>query len=257
MADPKEGTASTATHGPGAPTSGGSSPDVQVISLAEHQRVIEEERRRRSGQESAHQRQMAELKAQLAEVNAKLDGRTPSVSLPEELVARLNSGDESDARAAMAEALSSVHKWTTHLATTAAREKELAAKQREIDARLEQLQTEGVDVTKLRDITSLDAIETSVDRYQLEKRIEDQDEKIASMSKNTQTVEDAVTLERNRNGSTQTTTSTGTAPRPTGTIQQQIEFLEQQLKQAKARHDGGKVMSLNRDLARLKQAAAA
>lgn len=255
MADPKEGQNGTGAPGPGTSPSGGSGPDVGVISIAEHSRAIEEERKRRAGQESKHQRDMLDLRAQIEELKQATGGRS-TASLPADLEARLNSNDSTEVAQAVRDGVAAMHSWTTHLANEAQSQRARDTNQRQIADRLDQLQAEGIDVSKLRDATSVASIEVSLERYHSDKRIEDLQSKVDALSRGNQNVEDAVTQERNRNGSTQTATSTGTTPRPATTRQQQMEQLEEQIKQARRLHKGGDAIKFARELALLKSQAA-
>lgn len=219
-----------------------------VISRAEHERLIAEERKRRSGQESAHQREMGQIREELNGLRSQIQS-SPSLDVTDidDLLARIDSGDPREVNAATKEALVSVSHWTKHLKS----EQLLTQAQRQVSAAVEEAVAEGVPRSSL-DTSSAASVRTSAQRWRDDQEKEELRERMRKMEEDLKQAKEeatmAVTRERTRSGASQTPVSTGSQPGQQTPDEERLQELQTQLAMAKRRHNGAAAISLGRDI---------
>ena len=261
--DPTQDTSSgTAPSGrPATRPADGSGADAETVSLAEHQRAIEEERKRRAGQERQHRREMDALKEELESLKGRLgsatqDGGATSPSLTQkEILERLRSPDPSIQRQAMEEGILAMHSWTESLKRT-----ELSARERQriladVEAAVAEVAEEGVP-RDILDLSSPAAVLASAKEWKAQQRIAALEAQITNLAQGRQTVDQAVTRTRAELGASTVSTSTGRPPQLPTELEEQIQAVQASITAAQRLHDGARVTALKRQLRQLQAQAA-
>lgn len=256
---PNEG-AGTALSRPGPTSADGSGSDAGTVSLSEHQRAIDEERKRRAGQEREHRRQMEALQAKLDALESRLaSGSTQGASQPnatqQAILERLRSPDPAVQRQAIEEGLLAMHSWTEHFSQQQQSAKERQRLQQAIDEAVEEEMSNGVPRDALN-TTSPDAVHRSAERWTEQQRIKALEDQIAALSKERVTVDQAVTQTRAALGATTVSTSTGRPPAVPTEVEEEVQRLQGLIADAKRRHDGASVTALMRQLRQVMSRAA-
>ena len=258
--DPSSGTAPSGR--PATRPADGSGTDAETVSLAEHQRAIEEERKRRAGQERQHRREMADLKEELESLKGRLGtaaqdgGTTSSPSLTQkEILERLRSPDPSIQRQAMEEGILAMHSWTESL-----KRNELSVRERQrlladVEAAVAEVAEDGVPRDAL-DLSSPAAVLASAKEWKAQQRIAALEAQITNLAQGRQTVDQAVTRTRAELGATNVSTSTGRPPQLPTELEEQIQAIQASITAAQRLHDGARVTALKRQLRQLQAQAA-
>lgn len=242
--DPTELGTGTGVADPGSsgPSPSDSSDGSSVVSRADHEAAIAEERKRRAGQEKAHRKEVERLEQQMADLRNMIANSQPqTLQLPD-----IDPRDPST--------------FVPHLQHLYKNQKEwqdaLIARERagEFRARLQEAITDatsqGVPLDALDD-SSPEAVRASAKEFLAEKRIRDMEEEVNRLKKEK---DQAVTTARAEAGALGVSTATG-GRTPTNPTLEGIQARKQELEAAKdkAVRRGGpasmvEVKQINREL---------
>ncbi len=222
MADAQDPTGTGAGSNP--PASGSSTPpagnsDGSVISRADHEAAIAQERKRQSGADRAYRKEIEELHKKIDNL-ANSGSRTPE---PPDLPPLDPS---SPYTAHLLHIYDNTEKWQKHVTE---RERAAEFRQRLSDAREEAI-SQGVPPDALDD-SSPDAIAASAKEYLAEKRIRDLEDKLAQALKEKDT---ATAVARAEAGATSVSTATGGLTRPDPNLDE-VKAEKQRLQKEKDR----------------------
>lgn len=193
-----------------APTATSDGSGSNAISQVEHQRLLEVERRRQSGQTRGYEQKIRELEQKMGELQARLEsapGTRPASSAAahsaiDDLLARVNPEDP------VVPALKYLHGAVNTITQATTRREQQEALDRDFTAALDDASRAGVPDNEL-DLSSPESVRGSTKEWLYQKRILDLEEKVTSLRDGT---ERAVTDARQQIGATAVSTHTGSAP---------------------------------------------
>lgn len=242
------GSPGQATSGPTPTASDGSSGSTgDLIPRADHERALEQERRRQSGQTRAYEKKIADLQRRLEDLESLSTSGRPASSASaastlsddmESLLSRINPDDP--AVAAIRASLSR----TQRLEETLLRRDREERDKREYDAAFQEASRLGIPDGDLDD-SSTAALRASIEEWRKNKRIQDLEEEVKKLRREGEQTE---TRTRDELGATRVSTLTGQAPLGV-TVDTQIEEVDRVISKIKEGIDpdtGGRLGDANR-----------
>ena len=252
--DPNPGAAAgttTTPGGPGGSDGGGSETPTGTIALAEHERIVAEERKRRAGQESTHKREMTRLKQQMDTLASELrtlrsTGAATAVKTVdvESFRRRLASPDLKVQQAAVIDGLEAMAEWTDTLAKERAQKAEYDRLTQDIQQALDEVMEDGIPREAI-DTTSVPSVLRSAERWKEGEELRQLQSKVSKLEKELEDRGvDPVTQQRARDGATRTPgASGGEVPEPPTAIEEQIREIDRRIARIQQGRRGPQAMA--------------
>lgn len=255
MADRPDSTGTTTASDPAGDNGRGGGEPSDSGSDVVPRSELDAERKRRAGQERAHQREMGKVQKQISDLAAFVQNRQPgdaNVAVPSDILKDLDLSDPKDKL--LHDLYVNQSQWSQQM------RKEVEERQRGQQNR--QLVEEAVEEVEeaipgvprnVLDLSTPETVRASAEKWQADERIRKLEVELAEVKAGRVSATDAAAAarlaERQRLGATQVPTSTGSAPPLPSAVQQEIDRIDAEIALAKRQHKGSEVIRLGREKA--------